>query len=244
MTAPDNTTKTMNRYTHTSRLAAALLLTLAGASAHAQTADEPALYANITLGQSVAVAGGDARVDFGSGVSAAGTIAYDNGAAGSLAFGREFISENKDDNEEPKHYRLEGELWAGRVQRASMVVNDTPVTRRDAINAQALFVNGLVRFFNGEHYRGWLGAGIGWGRVSVPSAQDAFEGCNCFGEKIVTGLAYRVKLQVQRDLTESTKLFAEVGYIRLPAGSTGSSPSTHYGALGVTAVGIGLEKRF
>ncbi len=242
MTALLKVTPPMNTTTLAGGIAAALLLALANAASAAQGADEPALYANITVGHGVAVSGGNARVSLGGGVSAGASVGHDAGPAGSLAFGREFVS--KKENGEPKHYRLEGELWAGSVKRTSITLDGTTFARRDAIDAQALFVNGLYRFYNNERYRGWLGLGLGWGRVSVPSAQDALQPCDCFGAKTASGLAYRLKLQVQRDLSENTRLFAELGYVRLPADSTGGLPSTRYGALGLTTIGLGLERRF
>ena len=232
----------MKKILQLTALALPALLALSTGNAVARDASEPGLYATGMLGYDIAVSGGAPRVDLGGGVSSSGSADYRNGPAGSLAIGREFVSKN--DDEEPKHYRLEAELWMGKLQRTSITIDGTPNARNDAINAQALFANALYRVYRDDKYRGWLGLGIGWGRVDVPSAQDAFPGCDCFGAKTVDGLAYRLKLQVQRDISESSAVFAELGYVRLPAGSTGGLSATHYGALGVASIGVGFERRF
>ncbi len=220
---------------------------LAGATlaAHAHPGDETGWYGTGALARSVSVSGGGPEVSLGGGVQVAGSTDHGTARAGALAIGHEW--RRLRDGEAPRHVRLEGEWWSARLPRESVRLGTTTAHAGDAVRAQALFVNGLVRLATTEHSRWWAGAGLGWASVRVPDGSalfPAFASCGCLRAESGSGLAWRLKLQGERAVSEHAAVFAELAYTRLPTAGGGSAPAASYGGWGVTTVGVGVRLRF
>jgi hypothetical protein len=105
-----------------------------------------------------------------------GSTDYGHGLSLGIIAGREVVRGDED----KKHYRIEGEYWLSQLQRKNVNVGRIFVTSNDAINAQALFINGLIRLGATEHARLWAGIGLGFAGVKTP-ATNTSDACACLG---------------------------------------------------------------
>lgn len=159
-----------------------------------------------------------------------------------LALGREYRRER--DDQTYRHTRYELEYWRGSVQRDSLAVSSIRLSPHDRLDAQALTLNALLRVGATENTRWWLGAGLGHGQVKYPDLAGSIPGCKCLGPANATGLAWRVKLLAERQISADSALFLQWGHLGLPAGATTGVPTTRYGKLGTNEVALGLRMRF
>ncbi len=237
---------TMNKSTHFRTFGAILAATglLLGASARAHVGDETGWYLTGTLERSASISDAGPLVNMGGPVSIQGRVDYGTATSGALALGKEFRRERQ--GEEPTQYRLEGELWAGRLPREAIRLGLLSSTLSDRVNARALFLGGAWRFATTENSRWWLGGAIGLASVSVPDASASLTAaCGCARAADDSGgLAWRVKMQGERITSEHSAVFLELAHTRLPSVSSVGTPSTRYGAWGVTSVGVGMRYRF
>lgn len=218
------------------------LLSLA-LTGHAHVADETGWYGTATLERSLSISDSGPKVNMGGGVNISGETTYGASPTFALSVGKEFRRERE--NQEPSHYRLEGELWSGRLARESMKVGLLSAKLSDDVSARALFLGGAVRWAKTENTRWWLGGAVGLAKVSVPDASAAFGSlCNCTRAADGTGLAWRVKMLGERNVSEHSAVYLELAHTRLPSVSSGGVPSTTYGAWGVTSLGVGYRYRF
>lgn len=222
---------------------AALGLMGLGLSAQAHVADETGWYGTATLERSLSISDSGPKVNMGGGVNISGDTSYGASPAFALSLGKEFRRERQ--NEEPLHYRLEGEFWSGRLARESMKLGLLSAKLSDDVTARALFLGGSVRWAKTENTRWWLGGAVGIAKVTVPDATAAFSGaCGCTRAADGTGLAWRVKMLGERNISDHSAVYLELAHTRLPSVSNGGLPSTTYGAWGVTSLGVGYRYRF
>lgn len=215
----------------------------------ADAADAPGWYATLSAGAKLGSGSSDTRVDMSGPpvpISLSGQTQWGHGPVVSVAVGRQMRSEGNDAADDKQLLRLEGEWWHGRVQRQSVRVAALNANTSDSMTANALFLNGLVRVASTENTRWWVGAGVGIARAELPDASSIAASCGCLGAASGNGAAFRLKAQAERWLSESTAVFAELGYVRLPGISTSGSgfPQTHYDGVGVTHLSVGLRTRF
>jgi hypothetical protein len=223
---------------------------------HEQEYHENGFYATGSLQRIINVCGSGIRESEGS-LVLEGTSRYHGEYAFDIAVGHEFLLDNCDDKDaekpgeklvkrevsKPKHLRLELELFDGCVRRKSIDIGDIHASMNDCIDVQALFVNALYRVASSEHTRLWLGAGAGYAHTRYADA-SYLASCDCFSAATSDGLAFRLKMQAERTISKSSALFAELGYMHLPATKTAALLSTDYGSLSLTTVGVGLRTRF
>lgn len=231
----------MNKF----RLQIVALLGLAGlgVSAQAHVADETGWYGTATLERSLSISDSGPQAHMGGVVNINGETKYGASPAFALSLGKEFRRERE--KEEPSYYRLEGELWSGRLARESMKLGLLSAKLNDDVKATALFLGGAVRWAKTENTRWWLGGAVGIAKVTVPDATAQLSGsCNCARAADGTGLAWRVKMLGERPISDHSALFLELAHTRLPSVSNSGTPNTTYGAWGVTSVGIGYRYRF
>lgn len=225
------------------QIVAILCLMGLGVSAQAHVADETGWYGTVTLERSLSISDSGPKVNMGGVVNIPGETTYGASPAFAVSLGKEFRRDRE--KEEPSYYRLEGELWSGRLARESMKVGLLSAKLNDDVTARALFLGGSVRWAKTENTRWWLGGAVGIAKVSVPDASAKLGGaCNCARAADGTGLAWRVKVLGERPVSEHSALFLELAHTRLPSVATGGTPSTTYGAWGVTSVGVGYRYRF
>ena len=233
----------MNKINTTARATLALALALPALGFAQSAADETGWYVTGSAQHQYAVWGSGPDTSFRSGVSLTGRTNFQHNSAMSLTAGKEM--RRQQDNGQYRQWRLEGEYWGGDIRRNSIRLGALQANVNDSVESRALFVNALTRFHTTENTRWWAGAGLGYGRVSYGDVNAAMGvNCNCLGETTGSGLALRAKVQAEALLSQDTALFYEFGYVRLPSAEHAGSPSTRYGAIGVTHGSLGLRKRF
>lgn len=219
------------------------------ASGPKHPADQEGWYGTLAMGQVLKPSATTTRVDLSGGavpVTLTGTTTWGSGREGTLAIGRQSWSEDKDKPGEFSYRRIEGELYSGRVDRKAFNVGALNQTLNDRMTATGLFINGLVRVYDTENTRWWVGAGIGWMQVKMPDANTPTTLCGCLGAAKGSGAAFRVKGQVERLLSDKSAVFLELGYTSLPDASTaaGALPRTTYEMPGLVNVSLGLRMKF
>lgn len=214
-----------------------------GLSAQAHVADETGWYATATLERSLSISDSGPKAHMGGVVNLSGETTYGASPAFALSVGKEFRRERQ--NEEPSYYRLEGELWSARLARESVKIGLLSANTSDDVSARALFLGGAMRLAKTENTRWWLGGAVGIAKVTVPDASALLGGsCNCTRAADGTGMAWRLKMLGERNISEHSAVYLELAHTRLPSISNSGLPSTTYGAWGVTSVGVGFRHRF
>ena len=144
---------------------------------------------------------------------------------------------------QPQNGRLEVEYVDGSIDRQSIDVPGTHIVLNDTVKFRALFLNGILGVWDTKSARWWLGAGIGYGQTKFPDASSATS-CGCLKPLTHDDLAFRVKLQGEREISANAALFAEAGYIKLTGGDTNTIPGVAYGSLHLTNLSVGIRSYF
>ena len=157
----------------------------------------------------------------------------------------------KDDDCLP--WRAEVEIWNGSAKRESITVGALNVKPGDTVRATAVFFNGAVRLVESDElkanllptWRAWLGAGLGYARISNPSA-SILSGCNCLAAVSDSGLAAQIKLMIERQVSDNTQLVFQLGHIWLPKVTTANDlfPQTQWQGRNVNQAMLGLRHSF
>ncbi len=140
----------------------------------------------------------------------------------------------------PQNVRMEVESVAGSIDRKGIDVPGSRIVLDDSVKFRALFLNGILGLWDTKHTRWWLGAGIGYGQTKFPDESGATS-CGCLKPLTHDDIAFRVKLQAEREISTNSALFAEAGYIKLTGGETHTLPGVDYGALKVTNLALGIR---
>ena len=140
----------------------------------------------------------------------------------------------------PQNVRLEVEGVAGSIDRKGIDVPGSRIVLDDTVKFRALFLNGMLGLWDTTHTRWWLGAGIGYGQTKFPDATGATS-CGCLKPLTHDDIAFRVKLQAEREISTNAALFAEAGYIKLTGGDTHTLPGVDYGTLHLTNLALGIR---
>jgi hypothetical protein len=140
----------------------------------------------------------------------------------------------------PQNVRLEVECVAGSIDRKSIDVSGSHIVLDDTVKFRAIFLNGMLGIVDKPQTRWWLGAGIGYGQTKFPDASSATS-CGCLQPLTHDDVAFRVKLQAEREISKNAALFAEAGYIKLTGGETHTIPGVDYGSLNLTNLSLGIR---
>ena len=188
------------------------------------------------------------HVDLGGPVSLTGQVQYGSDLSGALAFGRQSWMEFKEGSAVP--VRIEVEAWQSSGKRRSVDLGALHVQPDDKLRANALFLNGWLRVYRSEEidaqrqalWNLWLGAGMGYASVKYPEAAG-IAGCNCLRAASQNGGAWQLKLSLERQVSESTRLVAQWGQVYLPAVKTSGDlvPQTAYARLQGPTFSLGLR---
>lgn len=211
------------------------------------------------------------KVGLGNGVLLPGQAQYDQGSLWGITLGRQFLREEdeqkkaqraaatgSDKTQEPEPMRVELEFWSASTTRNTIHLAAQIVHPMDKIKPTAVFLNMAVPISQSDElykpedpqrkpeplWRTWLGAGIGYGTVSYPSA-SAISGCNCLREASGNGLAYQLNLKAERQIGDNTYLIGQIGRVWLPSVSTTQGGlKTAYERWGVNSLLVGLRWSF
>lgn len=172
-----------------------------------------------------------AQVNFGAGVSTGGSADLKQGAQVGLALGRE--TENARFEVEYQHGRF-------KVERLHLGTQSQAADGSGHYDTLMLNAYRLVEF--APKWKGFAGAGIGWGRSALP--QGSIGACNCFAEASDSGLAYQLRVGAEYALAPDQQVFAQINWLRLPRASGGGTPGVTYGRNSVGALSVGYRKSF
>ena len=178
------------------------------------------------------------RIELGSSVVQQATSDYDGNMAASVAVGHEAALCRGACT--PQNVRLEVEYVAGSIDRQGIDVPAVYYVLDDTVKFRALFLNGMLGLLDTKHTRWWLGAGIGYGQTEFPDATSATP-CGCLQPLTHDAIAFRVKLQAEREISTNAALFAEAGYMQLSGGDTHTLPGSDYGTLNLTNLALGIR---
>jgi opacity protein-like surface antigen len=205
-----------------------LALSLAGASA---LAAQPGYYGGIQGGVNDVKDWG-ANVSLGAGVSLPGTVGANDGKHLGLFLGRQ--TENA---------RFEIEYQWGDFDITSIKLG--PLTQAMATGGdyKALTFNAYRTHDFDEKWTGYLGLGIGWGRVTLPR-MGFTGGCNCFPEASKSGFAYQGRVGMEYHFDERNNAFLQYTSLRLPKPSSSSTPGVDYARKSVGVIAVGYRRQF
>jgi len=165
------------------------------------------------------------------------SIDYNGTFAGSIAVGHEGAFCRKECG--PQNVRLELEMVAGSTDREHIQLLTFTSNPEDSVKYRAIFLNGMLGVYDTEKMRVWAGAGIGYGQVKVPYTTSP---CGCLQAVTHEDIAYRAKLQVEREISKTGAVFAEVGYMKFDAGETNIvGKNVDYGQLNLMDLALGLR---
>ena len=207
-------------------------------NAQAEHKQRQSWYATASSMRVIDANGSGPRIDLGSSVVQQATIDYNGNMAWSLAAGHEGALCRGACT--PQNVRLEVECVAGSIDRKSIDVPGSHILLDDTVKFRAIFLNGVLGIVDTPHTRWWLGAGIGYGQTKFPDASSATS-CGCLQPLTHDDVAFRVKLQAEREISKNAALFAEAGYIKLTGGETHTIPGVDYGSLNLTNLALGIR---
>ena len=168
-----------------------------------------------------------------------GSIDYSGTFAGSVAVGHEGAFCRKKCG--PQNARIEVEMVAGSSDRKRVDLDNLHLNLNDSVKYRAIFLNGMLGVYDTEKMRVWAGAGIGYGQVKVPYF-NCNTPCDCLQAVTHEDIAYRAKVQVEREISKTGAVFAEVGYMKFDAGKTSTAlRQVDYGQLNLVDLALGLR---
>ncbi len=176
------------------------------------------------------------------------TIPGEFAIAGKQAFGftlgRHFERDYDAATERKHPTRIELEYWGGDIQRDGFKAGVLDLPLDDTIEARAIFLNGAVQLWSGDSSSFWLGAGIGDSSVKMPRVADS--SCECLYAAEGRGIAYRLKLNYEHAIGDSSAWFVDLGHVWLPAAETSRAQPAYsgHGKLKTAELRLGLRIAF
>jgi opacity protein-like surface antigen len=205
-------------------LAAILLAPLAAGAA------QPQFYVGVHAGANN-LSSWPAEVDFGAGVRTAGRASLDSGGHFGLMLGRQ--TENA---------RFELEYQRGRFDLTAVELGGLSGGASGKGHYDALTVNAYRTAALAQRWTGYAGAGIGWGKATLPA--NSLAGCDCFPAASKGGLAWQLRAGAEYELRQGHGLFAQLTWLSLPRSAGGSGPSVEWRRRGVASVNLGYRAAF
>lgn len=200
------------------------------AAAHAGAA-EPVRYWGVHAGANT-LKNWDAQVDFGFGTPVAGRADLGRGVHGGLMVGRQ-----------SEHARYELEYEAGRIKVERLTLDPLAAAVDAKGRYQALFANAYRTERLAGALDGFLGAGIGWGRVSLPLL-GLGPTCNCFGPASKSGFAWQLRAGLDYRLGPEHGIALQYTWLSLPKPESDGPPAIQYARKRFGAVTLGYTRQF
>lgn len=206
--------------------ALALLPSLAGA-----TPDTAGDYWGVHLGQND-LDRLDARAVYASGTTYHGHVDLDSGPHGGVQLGRR-----------DGHLRYELEYEAGRfsVRHLSMGPINADLDARGRY--QAAFANLYRTERLSDSVGAFAGAGIGWGRASMPHLVLK-SACTCYGAAAKDGFAWQLRAGLSYRVSDASEVALQFTKLHLPGPEVAGPPAVQYEHLGFGAWSLGWTSRF
>ncbi|MGE4241481.1 outer membrane protein [Ramlibacter sp.] len=211
-------------------LALCAALPLASHAQQRRAAPVPHWYAGIHGGVND-VKDWSADVNFG-GPTTAGELRLDRGLHFGLMAGRR--TENA---------RFEVEYQHGRMDIDRMTLGGFSQAASGKGSYDALTVNAYRTFEVANRTTAYIGAGIGWGRVKLPTL-PTISGCNCFRGVSDDGLVYQLRLGAEYEIQNNQHLLAQYTLLHVPGLGSGGAPSVEYSSKNINIFSIGYRAGF
>lgn len=223
------TTATADRQRNTLRLVALALLAAAGNAVAAEP--EAPYYGALHFGRNN-LSGVPASVSFGA-ITVPGSVQLDRGSHAGVMFGRR--TENA---------RFEVEYQSGRASVEGISLGAVTQAAGGKARYEVLTINAYRTAAFTADLTGFVGAGIGLGRFSLPQL-GPIGACNCFPSASDRGFAYQLRLGAEYQVLKDQHVMAQYTSIRLPgAASSGGIPSVTYAKKRVGAFTVGYRIGF
>ena len=173
---------------------------------------------------------------------AGGSLTHDVGVSGSATVGRYF---GDDDGGLPR-WRAEIELLGFGADRDAFKGAGGSEGLDGRVSGYGGFANLLYRVWARDDMRVWFGGGVGYMSVRMPNDTGSLQNCGCLSPDRANEATWRIKLVGEKRLNERDAVFAELGYVDLPGGSSTSAvgTSTRYDDFGLINLHIGLRRDF
>lgn len=174
----------------------------------------------------------NADVRLGAGVGVEGRADTDKGRQAGLIVGRQ-----------TEHARYELEYQRGTFDLTGIQLGPVVQPASGGGDYQALTFNAYRTVTFRDNLRGFLGAGVGWGRVSMPQA--GFDnGCNCFSGASRNGFAYLGRVGAEYQFADDQNIFFQYTLLRLRGPESDSVPGISYSRKSIGIFGLGYRHVF
>lgn len=230
---PMTTNQTLGFLNIAARIFLAGLASLSGSALHAEESDS-VYYAGFHLGRND-LDNWPAKVDFGAGIVVDGGMDLDSGKHVGLLLGKQ-----------SERARFELEYQQGRFELANLRLGPLSEPMGGSGHYEALTLNAYRRIPLHGDLSGFVGAGIGWGAISLPQA-GFFGGCHCFPHASKSDWVYQGRLGLEYLIGAGNFAFAQYTWLKLPGAAeevSSDGPGVVYPRRSVGIFSIGYRSLF
>jgi len=215
------------------KLGLAAVVASTGAAAFAQQAGsrQPHWYAGGHVGQND-LDHYDANVNFGGPVTTPGSLRLDKGLHFGLQVGRR-----------TEKARFEVEYQHGRSNVEGVTLAAFSQAAGGRVRYNAFTFNAYRMFEINRQIEAFIGAGIGYGSVTLPTV-GPIAGCNCFPGTSDNGFVWQLRLGADYEIRPMHTLTLQYTWLHLPSVSSGGTPGVNYSSKTLGAWGIGYRAGF
>lgn len=173
----------------------------------------------------------NAQVDYGSGRPVTARLDLDRGAHGGLMLGRQ-----------SGHARYELEYEAGRIEARRLTIGPRNAEVGARGRYQALFANAYRLAQLSESVEAFVGAGIGWGRATMPRV-GLGDGCSCFGPASKSGFAWQLRAGLGYRVSARSSVSLQYTWLALSPPEAEGLPRVRYDRQRFGAVTLGYSRQ-
>ncbi|MCC2956719.1 porin family protein [Massilia sp. IC2-477] len=174
----------------------------------------------------------NAQVDYGAGSLATARLDLDRGAHAGLVLGRQ-----------SGHARYELEYEAGRMKTKRLTIGPRSAALGARGRYQALFANVYRVEQLNESIDAFVGAGIGWGRATMPRV-GLGDGCSCFGPASKSGFAWQLRAGLGYRVSAQSSVSLQTTWLALPRPEAEGPPAVRYARKRFGALTLGYSRQF
>lgn len=179
-------------------------------------------------------------------ITLAGVTSMDRGRGYNLTLGRQWHDDPTTQDPDPRRWRFEAQWWTMNLPRQRFQTGQLNVGLQDDVGISGLYAQAHTRLWRGETTQWWVGAGLGYARVSMPDASSTSPGCGCLGAASGNGASWRLMTTLERSLSESSSVYGTIVHTRVPSAKSNSSsaPFVDTTIPGILELGVGLRITF